>query len=152
MAQIKRWHELNTCKSRRGGASIQSSGGRVVKLRNLPISGDNISRKDANTTYVLREKAGSSDLALNDEPKSGLLVGGGKAYQGDDLPAVWEDDPPHWVWDTAQTPTGGSSGNIGQWRKPDQPCRVCEGLLVVKHFSEGGSWINTWDSGRYSPE
>jgi hypothetical protein len=40
-------------------------------LRNLPISGGQHLERDANTAYVLREKAGDLyDLALIDEPKS----------------------------------------------------------------------------------
>ena len=37
------------------------------------------------------------------------LVGSVRDYQGYDGYRVWEHDPTHWDWETAQTPTGGCS-------------------------------------------
>ena len=47
--------------------------------------------------------------ALREGSMSYQLVGEVMAHQGNDGYRVWEHDPAHWDWDTAQTPTGGCS-------------------------------------------
>ena len=47
--------------------------------------------------------------ALREGSMAYQLVGKVMAYQGYDGYRVWEHDPAHWDWDTAQTPTGGCS-------------------------------------------
>ena len=50
-----------------------------------------------------------SRKALPGGPAAHQVVGGVTAYQAHDGSLVCEDDQPDWDWDTAQTPTGGSS-------------------------------------------
>ena len=54
------------------------------------------------------------------------------ASQGDDQYLVWEDDQPHWDWDTAQTPTGGSSGEFST---------MGESLMEQYRVKDEGPWI-----------
>ena len=61
------------------------------------------------------------------------------AYQDYDQQLVWEDDQQHWDWDTAQTPTGGSSEEFcAMGESLTQQRRVIdEGLRIVKIFNKG---------------
>ncbi len=73
------------------------------------------------------------------------LVGEVMAHQGNDGYRVWEHDPAHWDWDTAQTPTGGCSqeySSMGESLKERR--RVTdEALRGVKVFSKGRIYDGT---------
>ena len=51
----------------------------------------------------------NKDLLGGKGPAVYQLVGRVMAYQGDDEYPAREGERAHWDWDTAQTPTGGSS-------------------------------------------
>ena len=51
------------------------------------------------------------------------------AYQDDDGYPAWEGDRTHWDWDTALTPTGGSSGEF---------CAMGESLTQQRRVEDEG--------------
>jgi hypothetical protein len=98
-----------------------------------PGVGDIAAKAVAIPHTIRKDESGN---ALWDEPAAHQVVGKVMAYQAFDGSLVWEDDQADWDWDTAQTPTGGSSKGFSPMaaRLREQRRVQDDGLRVVNCF------------------
>ena len=84
--------------------------------------------------------------ALQEDPMAYQLVGEVMAHQGYDEYRVWEHDPAHWDWDTAQTPMGGCSQEYSSMaeRLKERRRVYDDAPRGVKYFYQGRTNDGTW--------